>query len=161
MPYRFLPSGELEILLITTRRSRRWIIPKGAPIKGLKPAKSAAQEAFEEAGVRGVVAEKSFGSFRFRKTLEGAPSILCEVRVFPLAVKTQLRQWPEEQQRVVAWFSPQEACASLNDEGLRTLVARFAAKMGPKPRNKKARPKPASPFSGEPSRQASAQTEIG
>ena len=53
LPYRFTHDAELEILLLTTRQSKRWIIPKGWPIKGLRPAKSAAREAFEEAGVRG------------------------------------------------------------------------------------------------------------
>jgi ADP-ribose pyrophosphatase YjhB (NUDIX family) len=55
LPYRFTPDAALEILLVTTRRSKRWIIPKGWPIKGLRPAKSAAREAFEEAGVRGKI----------------------------------------------------------------------------------------------------------
>ena len=163
LPYRFGKDGELEILLITTRRSKRWIIPKGAPIKGLKPSRSAAQEAFEEAGVRGSVSEKPFGDFRFRKTLEGAPSILCQGKVFPLEVKTQMRYWPEAQQRAVAWISPEEACARLNDDGLRLLVARFAAKTKPKRPNKKARVAASPPpFGGAPTRQAeSAHTETG
>jgi 8-oxo-dGTP pyrophosphatase MutT (NUDIX family) len=92
--YRFA-SGALEILLITTRRSKRWIIPKGDPIKGLRPAKSAAREAFEEAGVRGAVAGRPLGVFRFQKTLEGARNIMCEVKVFALNVKAQMGDWPE------------------------------------------------------------------
>ena len=51
LPYRRTKPNSLEVLLITTRQSRRWIIPKGWPIKGLKPVKSAAREAYEEAGV--------------------------------------------------------------------------------------------------------------
>ena len=65
LPYRFT-HGALEILLLTTR-SGRWIIPKGWPIKGLRPAKSAAREAFEEAGVRGQVRAKSIGLFAYDK----------------------------------------------------------------------------------------------
>ena len=52
LPYRFTSAAALEIFLITSRRTKRWIIPKGWPIKGLKPAKTAARGAFEEAGVR-------------------------------------------------------------------------------------------------------------
>jgi 8-oxo-dGTP pyrophosphatase MutT (NUDIX family) len=78
----------LEILLLTTRRSKRWIIPKGWPIKGLRPAKSAAREAFEEAGVRGRVGAKSIGLFAYDKILdENGIQVSCEVRVFPLLVK--------------------------------------------------------------------------
>ena len=66
-PYRFNHQAALEILLVTTRQSRQWIIPKGWPIKGLRPAKSAAREAFEEAGVRGRVGAKSIGLFSLQK----------------------------------------------------------------------------------------------
>jgi len=133
LPYRFAQSGALEILLITTRRSKRWIIPKGDPIKGLRPAKSAAREAFEEAGVRGAVAERSLGIFRFQKTLEGAPNILCEVKVFALNVKTQVGHWPEAAQREWRWFEPNDALAAVNDAELHFLIGRFAKKMSPKP----------------------------
>jgi ADP-ribose pyrophosphatase YjhB (NUDIX family) len=70
LPYRFTPDAALEILLVTTRQSKQWIIPKGWPIKGLRPAKSAAREAFEEAGVRGRVGGKSIGLFRYDKMLD-------------------------------------------------------------------------------------------
>jgi 8-oxo-dGTP pyrophosphatase MutT (NUDIX family) len=84
LPYRFTPTAALEILLVTTRRSRRWIIPKGWPIKGLKPPKPAAREAFEEAGVRGKVAMKSVGVFNYDKLLaENGIPVNCGVRVFP------------------------------------------------------------------------------
>lgn len=138
LPYRFTPDGELEILLITTRRSRRWIIPKGDPIKGLTPPNGAAREAFEEAGVRGSVAGKPFGAFRFRKTDEGAPGLLCQVKVFPLLVKEQMKDWPEAQQRTTQWHKPEEARAAVDDEGLKLLIARFAETMKSRsPRRKK------------------------
>ena len=70
LPYRFTHDPELEILLLTTRQSKRWIIPKGWPIKGLRPAKSAAREAFEEAGVSGRVGAKSVGFFAYDKILD-------------------------------------------------------------------------------------------
>jgi len=84
LPYRFTSTAALEILLVTARRSRRWIIPKGWPIKGLKPPKSAAREAFEEAGVRGKVGMKSVGVFNYDKLLaENGIPVNCEVRAPP------------------------------------------------------------------------------
>src|SRR5580693_5290774 len=65
LPYRFTPIAALEILIVTTRQSRRWIVPKGWPIKRLTPSKSAAREAFEEAGVRGKIGARPIGHFRY------------------------------------------------------------------------------------------------
>src|ERR1700733_14836288 len=67
LPYRFTQMAALEILIVTTRQSRRWIVPKGWPIKRLTPSKSAAREAFEEAGVRGKIGARPIGHFRYRK----------------------------------------------------------------------------------------------
>lgn len=132
VPYRFTQAGALEILLITTKRSKRWIIPKGDPIKGLKPPKSAEREAFEEAGIRGSIGRKSIGSFRFQKTLEGAPDLLCEVKVYALNVKEQMKDWPEASQRTLCWFAPPEAQAAVTDPGLQLLISRFVEKMSSK-----------------------------
>ncbi len=150
LPYRRTLNGTLEIMLITTKRSRRWIIPKGDPIKGLKPAKSAAREAFEEAGIRGSIGEKSIGAFRFQKTLDSAPNVLCEVKVYPLNVKQQMREWPEASQRTARWFDPAEAQAAVKDAGLRALIARFVEKTSAKSaaREKKTVEAQLAPFAG-------------
>jgi 8-oxo-dGTP pyrophosphatase MutT (NUDIX family) len=130
LPYRFTPDAALEILLVTTRQSKQWIIPKGWPIKGLRPAKSAAREAFEEAGVRGRVGGKSIGFFAYNKTLDGNRiEVNCEVRVFPLLVKRQSETWPEIEQRVVQWVVPNKALALIKDPGLKGLIAAFAKRM--------------------------------
>jgi 8-oxo-dGTP pyrophosphatase MutT (NUDIX family) len=93
LPYRFTETNSLEVLLVRTRQTRRWIIPKG---KGLKPPKSAAREAYEEAGIRGTVGAKSVGVFSYEKLQEeNSGAIPCEVRVFPMIVKRQLDTWPE------------------------------------------------------------------
>ncbi len=134
LPYRVTSTGGIEILLITTRQSQRWIIPKGRPIKGLGPAESAAREAMEEAGVRGVVREKPIGSFRFQKTLESEPDILCEVEVYALNVKRQMKCWPESQQRTLRWFQPSEAEAAVKDVGLRSLISLFVERASAKAR---------------------------
>jgi 8-oxo-dGTP pyrophosphatase MutT (NUDIX family) len=127
LPYRFNDAGALKVLLITTKQSKRWIVPKERPIGGLKPAKCAAREALEEAGVRGAVGKKPIGAFHFVKTVQDGPSLLCRVRVYPMKVKRQMRRWPEAPHRLQRWFEPAAALAAVNDVGLKTLIGRFVA----------------------------------
>jgi 8-oxo-dGTP pyrophosphatase MutT (NUDIX family) len=130
LPYRFTPTAAFEILLVTTRRSKRWIIPKGWPIKGLRPAKSAAREAFEEAGVRGKIGAKSIGLFKYNKLLdEQGIEVSCEVKVFPLLVKRQSDSWPELEQRLVQWVDSAKAVSLIEERQLKKLVAAFAKRI--------------------------------
>jgi 8-oxo-dGTP pyrophosphatase MutT (NUDIX family) len=111
---------------VTTRQTRRWIIPKGWPIKGLRPAKSAAREAFEEAGVRGKIGAKQLGFFTYEKSLdEAGVQATCEVRVFPLLVKRQSDVWPEFEQRMIQWVEPSKAVSLIKEPDLKKLVATF------------------------------------
>jgi len=113
----------IEVLLVTSRETGRWIIPKGWPIKGFKPAKTAAREAYEEAGVRGHVSGRPLGHYVYEKWLEGGvASLPCEVHVFPLLVKTQLKKWPESRQRKIRWLPASEAAAVIDDCDLRKLI---------------------------------------
>jgi len=128
LPYRFTPAGALEILLVASRESKRWIIPKGWPIKGLRPEKSAAREAFEEAAVSGRIGAKSIGLFAYDKILEDG-AIGCEVRVFPLLVKQQSETWPEIEERAVEWAAPDRALALIKDAELKALVAAFVKRV--------------------------------
>lgn len=127
LPYRIAADGSLEVLLVTSRTTRRWILPKGWPIKGLKPAKSAAREAYEEAGVLGRVENKAIGSYRYEKMRsdEDGP-IICEVSIFPLAVTETLARWPEAKERDLRWVSLAEAETLISEDGLRALLALFA-----------------------------------
>jgi 8-oxo-dGTP pyrophosphatase MutT (NUDIX family) len=128
LPYRIAKTGSLELLLVTTRQTKRWIIPKGWPVKGLKPAKSAAREAYEEAGIRGAISAKPIGSFSYEKRLEANGfTVPCEVQVFALSVRRQLKRWPEACERDSRWFEPLHALSALKDEGLRELIASFVA----------------------------------
>ena len=103
----------LEILVVTTRQSRRWIVPKGWPIKRLPPTKSAAREAFEEAGVRGKIGARAIGIFRYTKAAdETGAEADCEVKIFPLLVRRQSATWPEFGQRVVQWVDPEKAISA-------------------------------------------------
>jgi 8-oxo-dGTP pyrophosphatase MutT (NUDIX family) len=127
LPYRFTKTGVLQILVVTTRTTRRWIIPKGWPMSGRKPAQAAAQEAYEEAGVRGDISATSIGTFTYDKLLDGEDgAIPCEVKVFPLLVKRQTKSWPEATEREFQWLTLDEAAATVGDEGLRSLIHSFA-----------------------------------
>lgn len=106
LPYRFTETNSLEVLLVTTRQTRRWVIPKGWPIKGLRPPKSAEREAYEEAGIRGTVGAKSIGAFSYEKALDAhGVTVPCEVQVFPMAVKRQSDTWPEAHEREAEMMS--------------------------------------------------------
>ena len=127
LPYRFTPMAALEILVVTTRQSRRWIVPKGWPIKRLTPSKSAAREAFEEAGVRGKIGARAIGNFTYKKsTGQTADDPNYEVKIFPLLVKRQSATWPEHEQRVVQWVDPEKAISLIRDPELKAIVAKFA-----------------------------------
>jgi 8-oxo-dGTP pyrophosphatase MutT (NUDIX family) len=116
--------------LVTTRRTKRWIIPKGWPIKGLKPSKTAAREAFEEAGVRGRVGAKPLGFFTYEKLIDQDDiNVKCEVKVFPLLVKSQSKTWPEFEQRLIQWVEPERAIALIKEQKLKKIVAAFAKRI--------------------------------
>jgi 8-oxo-dGTP pyrophosphatase MutT (NUDIX family) len=127
LPYRFSQDAALEILLVTTRGTRRWIVPKGWPIKGLRPAESAAREAFEEAGVMRRIGPKPIGVFACDKLLdEAGGTTMCEVKVYPLLVKRQSHVWPESHQRTTHWVGPSRAIAMIKEADLKKIVAAFA-----------------------------------
>ncbi|MBV8469373.1 MAG: NUDIX hydrolase [Burkholderiaceae bacterium] len=127
LPYRLDAEQGLQIMLITSRTTRRWIIPKGWPIKGMKPSETAAREAYEEAGLEGEVSRKAVGVYVYNKRLELEDrTVPCEMRVFALQVLRQRKNWPERLQRDCQWLSPAQALALAADEGLRELIARFA-----------------------------------
>jgi len=127
LPYCWRDTGELRVLLITSRRSRRWIVPKGWPMKGRKPWETAEIEARDEAGVIGVVSKRPVGRFLYDKLLdEDGRVVVCEVTVYPLHVEWRLKNWREAQQREGAWFSRSKAVALASDHGLRDLIQGFA-----------------------------------
>ena len=129
LPYR-LSGRSREVMLVTSRETRRWIIPKGWPHKGKAPHRSAAREAFEEAGVVGAVRRHPLGSFAYEKRFKNGRVVLCEVHVFPLEVKRQSKVWPEKQERRVKWLSASKAAEKVNDPVLSKMIQRFARKYG-------------------------------
>jgi 8-oxo-dGTP pyrophosphatase MutT (NUDIX family) len=115
-------NGETSVLLITSRETRRWIIPKGWPMKGRTNAEAAAQEALEEAGVAGRVQKTPFGKYLYWKRGE-TNFELCEVVVYIFDVRRQLPTWREKSQREARWFSVEDAADLVEEPGLAALIA--------------------------------------
>ena len=115
-------------MLVTSRETQRWIIPKGWPHRGKAPHDSAAREAFEEAGVVGAVGKRSLGSFPYQKRFKNGAVRVCDVHVFPLRVKRQSRQWPEKAQRDVKWLSAEDAAETVKEPLLSEIIRRLAHK---------------------------------
>jgi 8-oxo-dGTP pyrophosphatase MutT (NUDIX family) len=113
-------SGGIEVLLITSRETRRWVVPKGWPIKGLRPHQTAASEAWEEAGVEGRTGARKIGVFDYDKRLSGGA----------LRVETEHDEWPEAGQRERIWLAPEEAADRVDEPGLSRLLAGFARVVG-------------------------------
>lgn len=122
LPYRRKGDSLTEVLLVTSRDTGRWIIPKGWPLKGKAPHKAAAREAREEAGVVGKVERRSIGSFSYEKRLKGGKVVVCEVEVFPLKVKRQDSSWPEKGERKLKWLSRRKAARRVEDRLLGDII---------------------------------------
>ena len=125
LPWRKLADAGIEVLLITSRETRRWVIPKGWPIKTLKPGPSAAQEAFEEAGVLGITARKSLGTYHYDKRLRSGRLQHVRVMVYGLEVREERPAWPELGQRDKRWTTPAEAASLVDEPELKVLLAKF------------------------------------
>ena len=127
LPYRPTGAAGTEVMLVTSRGRQRWIIPKGWPHSGRAPCDSAAREAFEEAGVLGLVGQALPGvSFRYKKRLKKGRVTVCDVHVCPLNVARQRQQWPERIQRDIKWVSVKEAAATVQNVRLREIIRRWA-----------------------------------
>jgi 8-oxo-dGTP pyrophosphatase MutT (NUDIX family) len=126
LPYRVSNGAQPEFMLVTSRETQRWIIPKGWPKKGKSPRRSAAREAFEEAGVIGAIGKRSVGSFSYEKRLRNGAVVTCEVRVFPLQVKRQDKDWPEKDERKIKWLSATRAAEKVKEPRLGAIIRRLA-----------------------------------
>jgi len=113
-------------LLITSRDTGRWLIPKGWPEKGMQPHELAAHEASEEAGVTGKVSRQPVGSFEYLKRFDSKVAKRCRVMVFALEVAQELADWPESAERRREWVLPAEAAERIDEPQLASLVLSFA-----------------------------------
>jgi uncharacterized protein Yka (UPF0111/DUF47 family)/8-oxo-dGTP pyrophosphatase MutT (NUDIX family) len=118
-------DAPVRVLLVTSRATRRWVIPKGNPMPGMVPHTAAAREAEEEAGVSGLVCPTPLGSYRYRKRRGNGASLMVDVDVFPLAVQREFDTWKEQSQRERRWFSLPEAAEAVDEDDLRDLMRSF------------------------------------
>ena len=125
IPYR-LRQGGVEVLLITSRGQRRWVIPKGIVEPGWSPVDSAAREAWEEAGLRGRLRPQAAGTFAYPKW--GGE---CRVEVFLLQVEREDEDWPEAALRRRQWLSVEEAAGRVDEPQLRRLLEQLPDLLDP------------------------------
>jgi len=128
LPYR-VSGAALEILLITSRRTRRWIIPKGWPMEGHQPSMCAALEALQEAGVSGEIEKNAIGHYQYLKQFKVGVNVPCKVDIFALKVTRERKTWAERNQRERRWCSVSEAAAAVSEPQLRQLIVKFGAQM--------------------------------
>ncbi len=123
--FRTKKKGHTEVLLVTSRRSGRWVLPKGWPIEGLTPVQSALREAFEEAGVQGKPLDQCVGHYWYRKALSEKAMLPCIVSVFPVQVRELSATFPEFAERRRMWFSQKNAAARVDEPALKQILRQF------------------------------------
>jgi len=129
--YRRSPeSAEIEVLLITSRETKRWIIPKGWPITKKKPHQVAEIEAWEEAGMRGRARKTPIGRYTYLKWLDNGDVAPCAVEVFQIEVTEEAHDFKERGQRDIAWLPPSEAARRVREVELKSLLVDFRPKGG-------------------------------
>jgi 8-oxo-dGTP pyrophosphatase MutT (NUDIX family) len=124
LPWRKGKDG-VEVMLITSRGTGRWVLPKGWPEPGEAAHDSAAREAAEEAGVEGAISPDPIGRFFYSKVLDNGMEWRCEVPVFPLEVEREAKRWPEKDERTRRWFSATQAAGLVKEDDLAELISRF------------------------------------
>ena len=119
-----IKNEKVQFCLVTSRRSGRWIVPKGWPMNGQTPMDAAATEAFEEAGVRGKIEPRPIGVFSYYK-VHSKNELPCIAVVYPLKVKKVLRTWPEHKERNRKWLPRKKAAALVDNAELSQIILRF------------------------------------
>jgi 8-oxo-dGTP pyrophosphatase MutT (NUDIX family) len=118
-------KGKPEILLVTSRRTKRWIIPKGWPMDGKTPGESALTEAWEEAGVIGKLRPRSLGLFSYLKSIDDKTDLPCVAMVYAVKVKSLAAKYPERGERTRKWFSLKKAAERVNEPELAHIIMAF------------------------------------
>ena len=112
-------EDQLKVLLITSSKGKRWVLPKGIVEPELAPAASAAKEAWEEAGIKGQVSDQVLGSYAYEKW-----GGVCRVEVFAMRVDAVAESWPENYRQRL-WEHPHTAAELVHEPELQTLLRNF------------------------------------
>ena len=140
LPVRF-EEGRAQVLLVTSRETKRWVIPKGWPMKGKKNWAAAAQEAREEAGVIGKTQKRPVGEYNYYKR-RAAQFDLCRVEVYLMAFEKRLESFREKGQRDIRWFTIEDAVEAVHEPGLTVLLNELDLTSFRKPSKSKPSAKP-------------------
>jgi len=120
--YRDTTQGQ-EVLMITSRDTGRWILPKGWPMRDKTDAEAAAQEAWEEAGVKpAVIADTPIGSYGYDKVLDNGLAMPIETTVYAVEVDKLANKFPEAKERKRKWMRPDKAANLVDEPELRALL---------------------------------------
>jgi 8-oxo-dGTP pyrophosphatase MutT (NUDIX family) len=123
IPYTIDSSGRVRVALLTSRETQRWVIPKGWPMAKRSATEAARREVLEEGGLVGTIANaKPIGHYRYNKRFAVGKVVSCRVAVFLLRVRRVLDVWPEQNQRLRAWFSPEIAAKLVSEKGLAAIL---------------------------------------
>lgn len=122
LPMRWNADGKLEILMVTSRGTGRWIVPKGWEMDNTTPWKAASIEALEEAGIKGRISRDMIGTYKYIKVLDDGKKLPCVVRVYPMIVEKMKRDWKERKQRTRRWFTPRSAARRVHEKQLSKLI---------------------------------------
>ena len=126
LPWRRTEAG-CEVMLITSRGTGRWVLPKGWPERDEEPFQAAAREAAEEAGISGEIAHSELGRFYYGKVLPSGMEWRCQVQVYPMEVGAVAEKWPERKKRRRQWFAAKDAARLVDEPELAELIAEFGA----------------------------------
>ncbi|WP_099827755.1 NUDIX hydrolase [Oceaniglobus indicus] len=122
LPLRWDDEGRMRVLMVTSRGTGRWIVPKGWLMDGKKPWRAAEIEALEEAGAVGAIGSEPLGDYRYRKTLDDGSSLPIRVRLYPLVVERLKKRWKERDERKRKWFSVKGAARRVDEPELRDML---------------------------------------
>ena len=125
LPWRRTADGAVEVLLITSRETRRWVIPKGWGKKKEPGALAAAREALEETGVHGRITDEPIGKYRYEKLMKSGQPQAVRVHVYALEVETERTTWPEKAIRDKLWIAPDHAARLVDEPELKALLLEF------------------------------------
>ena len=128
LPMHWDKKGNLRVLMVTSRDSGRWVMPKGWEMNGKKPWAAAEIEALEEAGAKGYISREAIGIFTYDKRLDDGSVLPCVVRVYPMVVDKLQRRWKERHQRKRRWFTPKAAARRVQEPELSDLLLSLKSK---------------------------------
>lgn len=128
LPIRRDDNGDISVLMVTSRETKRWVLPKGWIMDNKKPWAAAEIEALEEAGAEGFIASDELGIYHYDKVLADNKILRCRVRVYPMMVKNLKRNWKERDERKRHWFTPKAAAKRVHEPDLSELLLKLCKK---------------------------------